>query len=649
MHTIITDIQEFMFSIRFKETQEWIILPAKVVFPMRWTSDLFSENFYEGMWSLPVTLDYDPALWNALKLPHIPAVLKQENNTFEVDVLIGKSLVYSSSLQIIQANAKQIEVSIFSNPFPETFGSQTLKEVMAGVTYEILDFDPWVTVELFGTSSELTWEFHYGSLNYVVVSGTTVDETIDALVLEINNTTGDTGIYAINLGSGYLKMWDPNMWNQGLVSSDISQGGIETGITIGDIDWTTWVLEYHDALKVQMKVVSTEDGYGTYDYTFFPVYNPGFYDGANESYANWVNAYENTFEKYLMNIDSTTSWVGHKYTVVPFLYFKKIFDTVFANAGINLSGDFYSREGFNQLVFYNMYCLDMLHASEDWIVQNKDITASNHLPDMTVKEMLEGLQALFNLRYQYNPNKNELIIELKSESVDTSKNEMLKNMPQLTMPLIKYKQRQGYTFSSKHDTGDEYSEFFGIQHADWVEGDGANSIESAFSWPSMEERYDAVGPIYPGDEFSTAFFPVVNQKGSSNAYSIYGEWTPRLLFYRGMDEDSLGNEFPYATNNSYDSQHNFEDQATGEYTFDLTFAWHKLFSDFYAGWIKYLNNNVTCDITLLFHLHEIGEIDWAEQYEFIQSLWLIESIEITEAANRDLICKLQLINAPSYG
>lgn len=632
-----------MFGLRFKNSGNFVPLSKDIVFPMRFKNSLLvDEDNFESMWSLPVSLPYNESLWRELNIPDNASVLKPDNSEHEVDILVAKALHYDGILQVLRSDKNKVEVNVWDKLFPDGFGEQTIKELMSGITYNVVEFDPYMTIQFTGsTPAFTTWTFHYGDLswNISVLAGYDIDLVLTNLQLAINLGEATHHLHCTNLGSDNIKLEYTGDWVNPIEFQAVSVSGT-SAILIDSFEWSQWVKDYHEAFRLQMEVVCGEDEVGAYNYNFFPMYNPDFYGSDNPDFTGWINAFDTDTSKFLLNIDATTAWTTHKYTVVPFIYYKTLFDKIFADAGITTAGNFILRQGFLQIVLYNTQSLDMWYVNDELVVFNKTITVSDHLPDMTVRDFLFEFKKLYNLRYSFNKGLTTISIDQKIKPVNKAD---WRNKLQATDPEYNFVNNDGITFISNHDSSDGYSEFFGLQHDDYIYGNGERNITSMFSWPSVEQIEDKVGPTYPGDEIGANYVPVAKQKGNSAAYAIKSTFTPRLLFYRGIAPNDNGEYYPYANTTTYDSLNSFEHGEEGEHTYDLTLIWSKLFDEFYSDWVEILDNIIRLEVSLFLPLPDVQGINNDLFYMFEDTEWLIEEIEIGNVYEDEILCRVTLI------
>jgi len=113
----------------------------------------------------------------------------------------------------------------------------------------------------------------------------------------------------------------------------------------------------------------------TAKYCFPMVHNPGFYVAPIPgTYANYVNHY-----------------TGGAYTAtspkVPFLYLRWVLEKIGELCNFTFEGDFVTDATMKRLIFYNTFSLD----------GRTTIEYRNHLPALTIPDLLKELRKLFNL------------------------------------------------------------------------------------------------------------------------------------------------------------------------------------------------------------------------------------------------------------
>ncbi len=121
-------------------------------------------------------------------------------------------------------------------------------------------------------------------------------------------------------------------------------------------------------------------------YCFPTIQNSGFYGNQSvDGFSGLVNEYINTGSP------------GYKPTaLVPMPFIKWVFNQFSALTGWSFAGQFWQDPDLCRLIFYNLFSLDGA----------TQINANNHLPDLTMPNVLIDLRKLFNLYLEFDVRRN---------------------------------------------------------------------------------------------------------------------------------------------------------------------------------------------------------------------------------------------------
>ncbi len=321
-----------------------------------------------------------------------------------------------------------------------------------------------------------------------------------------------------------------------------------------------------------------------FDYVFFPVQNSLFYPQGLKSIfldpLDIVNYYyDNAFVNYYVYINA--SLADSNCQLVPFLYLNFVLRSIFEELGFPLEDTTWLTDPeIKTCVLYNTYSLELSGSLVDYVYA---IDPSKHVPDINSAAFLKGLFKFFGLEPFINKNKRVRLL---------SKNDVLDNLEQVdwTQKVLQPYTRNfeapvGWAFFSDQDGADELNggdylkneapetitgevwdfaslptasgsgDFFLVQRENkiyqdqdsvWVEygfylypvkyGDGKSPYQSEFStlqhkiWDGAKTYGKVSGRI-----------PWAEQAGAADAWPPFrNDYTPRLMFYRGMVTDVVG-------------------------------------------------------------------------------------------------------------
>jgi hypothetical protein len=653
-----------MFRIKLKGENEWFDLPEGSVIPLRYKNPYFLDDAtLQTPFSYPFTLARYPKLWQKLQHPDRPEVVSKNKRQFDVDVLVAECLKLSPKMQILSADRKTAEVNVYTDPFTQKpeFKDKSIREFF-GFTSEDIVPEPDVYFDFLieGTPVTSTFIFTYGEdliYNLDVLSSNTIDDVINNLALLINADTGDQGLDCENIGGGIMRIHDTTLWSKsnGIILTGKLQypgasgagAGLAGGI-LGEPLPTQWLEEYHDDLRAAMKVLAETDSYDeTTHFNFFTNHNDLFYgeNNVNPDYLKYVNLYEALNDRFMLNIDGDTPFSGNKYTVVPYVYVRYVWDKIFEAFGINVEME--RRQGFEQLTFWNTYSLDKYYFSQinpdDGIVCfNNYVEFRKHLPEMTISEFLEGLKSLFNWAYMYDENARVVKVEWRNEIRKTTQKHSLNGFPFRTGLDVEYHYGNGFTFKSNLDSNDKYAGIFAVQDDEYIVGEGEKEHLSIFSWPSTEMMMQ-LATLNPNFSWKV---PATKQTGTSEAFDIYSEFSPRLIFYRGFDLDLQGTyQYPYASNDSYDSRHTIYEGSTGENTYDMTLIWSKMYPAYWQKWIQITEHMAEMEVEFIMPVAKLMAFAWADELLIGESYWYLDEWELIGTMDNKAIINMKCLRS----
>jgi hypothetical protein len=418
---------------------------------------------------------------------------------------------------------------------------------------------------------------------------------------------------------------------------------VEADFYIGGALWRRGVLQYKefdsskneysyqfqadaDALASQIQDVLLSDldlgvlptvlRYETDDYVLCPVRNNTFYDKAkNEDWCKVVNYFPPSDAA-----PATNSGTKHAYTVVPMLKLVPLLKRCFAAFGYEVTGAWLDDKEIQQLVVYSLSALDL--ATGNGLAT--DFTIASRLPDVRLAELLLVLQQTFALGFVFNSVRKQVqVLPLRDVVANPAY--------QVRQPGADYRdvasEVDGFTLAFTADSDDDL-----LKSAPWAEltlGGGKEKIQPAVDTLRMVREAD---PVRPSRQW---LVPAVEQPGYS-ARTDFGQTEKRsshlrLLFYRGLQFDSTGAQYPLASSGT----ENYVGTAVGKYALEwdgpqgLYQQWHK-------PWLDFRANARTEERSLALTLGEFLALDPTRK-DLVQGLkFLWENISVTVGGGETL-------------
>lgn len=375
----------------------------------------------------------------------------------------------------------------------------------------------------------------------------------------------------------------------------------------------------------------------TYDYAFAPVWNPKLHDGATDfpynvahTYSGIVNMWDYQAKSFFEEPNifrivadgaltdyETATKVPTVSSFVPFPYLVYVLERIAAHLNMKISSAWMQDAAIQRLVIYNTFTLDAVSPRtfglDTYYVMDSAnvINLQNHVPDITIGELLTGIQEIFNLRIEIQ--ENTLSIE-KKNLYSTPTNPIPADTIALTTQAP-FQLEKGYSYQLKADDNCEISTGYTAITIPYenVKEDIAN--EAAFPSDTentvrfcIEEGQDfmiqyavakkqpiitqggtlEIGeaekqipiscntvPTYRGYTYkyiqgrdtattptiytaNTGIIPMAMQTGISTYYNVgeKGNFSFRLLSYMGMQPSIQGDPSPMLSNHIYDNDNN---------------------------------------------------------------------------------------------
>lgn len=521
------------------------------------------------------------------------------------------------------------------------------------------------------------------------------------LVVKYASSTRYKTYLSVKLGAVASRLKDLNL-------SDTDLGGNRRITTVDTpTDWPDPPL-YPDEMQAHMNEVA-EGTSDDYDYAFFPLLNEDFYVNVNNDsfYSHYVNYWSSVANGRSFLIDNDTNGIApDKYTITPFPYLKYVLTRIFADAGIRAGGEFLDDAEIAQLTIYNNRSLDR----PTWPTYENDYVDSinlvNHVPDITQEELLQVIKKTFRVGYFFNSSGSEVSLisaraALDSQEYDDWSNKVARDY-EISQDDIK-----GYTLSFSFDPDDELTEsypkdlpedviiggsfnninelesailtvnqtgyyyylltsnqwwvyddnddpFFAAEAlVDKVLGDGKNTIDFGCAPVFMYDGpdywsnwlYNNVSHTYLNREW---LVPTVKQSGNSQwkDVGLDNPFTLRLLFYRGLQPDSLDSAYagdqlyPLGTSYNYD----YHGNRIGNYSLSLE-GDYGLYKVWQKPWLDIMQSSRPATTYAALNIVDILNLSMWKKTLVGSTMFIKKTVEVTFPL-ADHLAKLELVRIP---
>ena len=199
----------------------------------------------------------------------------------------------------------------------------------------------------------------------------------------------------------------------------------------------------------------------TADYVFFPILNEDFYPDAT-NFKGIINDWDTVNQRFFPNAEFDPSENGfdtflpYANTLVPCVYLVYVLKQVAKAFGKQLTGDFALDAEIKTLVIYNTFALDEIRDTGFGFLSNiykESIDIVQHLPNITIAQLLNALIGQFNLAVQITDT--DLSINFKNAFLTQSALADISDLVQRYPTVEPFLTQQGYAFQSQTDTNDK--------------------------------------------------------------------------------------------------------------------------------------------------------------------------------------------------
>jgi len=279
----------------------------------------------------------------------------------------------------------------------------------------------------------------------------------------------------------------------------------------------------------------------------------------------------------------------HNANDLPFVYLMASLKAIANNNGLTLAGSFVSNEEMRRLLVFNTRKVRINPSTGD-----DEIDLSLHLPNVSIREYLQGLNSYLNLVTRIDHISGQLIIDLNIDDINNfvfqdwtkkvepnisiepqpqtgwtmnigidSNDSIFENMDKMVLNLsrVKGSVQNPASLPITANRGDVYYisslHKWGVWNGAWritsygeaptiIVGEGAKQISTIFSAPRMR-KFTPVGAFQQT-------MPEVSMLGNTYSSATTQDENPfssRLLFFRGMKQGGGANFYPMASNDVF--------------------------------------------------------------------------------------------------
>jgi hypothetical protein len=344
----------------------------------------------------------------------------------------------------------------------------------------------------------------------------------------------------------------------------------------------------------------------TDEYVLAPVRNPVFFDDKNPAFKSGVLNY------YVDGAFPT----GAGYPLAPMPYLVPVLRKVMAHFGWSVAGPWLDDAEIQTLVIYS----DRVLATDA-----TEVVLARHVPDISVGQFLLGLQNLPCLGLDFNAQRRVLTIRPLRDVVAAARTAYVdrtgtkrKSTPNTT---------NGFLLQQAPDTEDDLDKRLDVGWQQMRVGAGAEIIECL---AGSLHQVEAEDPLVKG---RTWLLPTLEATGAGPEYEMGDEIRVglRLLFYRGLQEDSAGNDYPLASREAV----NLNGASVGKYS--LSWGGPKgLYAKWHQPWLDFRARAVMTEYEVVFRIADLQALQPGVAERIDEHLHLWESVSVNLKSDQRL-------------
>lgn len=273
-----------------------------------------------------------------------------------------------------------------------------------------------------------------------------------------------------------------------------------------------------------------------------------FYSASREEGSEYFNLYRGGQYIESDSPGSAFPYFYYRNTFIPFAKLNYVLKQIFAEAGIQFQSTWLDEEEIKSLLIYNTVVEGSafgiwnppISAIRDWPTT---FDLRKHVPDITVSELLNALRNQFNLFFNWNFFDNSCTLDAfrdihrQMDAWDVTDSIIGKILIEPANEAIKNLQYQS-------ESGDD--QFIDESLLRLINDPAGQSVDLRTGLIAMETNLDDASA-----QTRSWFIPTTDQPGNAENYppgvGISAPFGLRLLFYRGMQPDSVADDYPLAT------------------------------------------------------------------------------------------------------
>lgn len=396
---------------------------------------------------------------------------------------------------------------------------------------------------------------------------------------------------------------------------------------------------YTNQDDVMAKMLDIANAPDDHDYLFAPIIHGDFYNGTlDQRYLDLASAFDFTvysgISNYFKDGEFKKNWqdatnpfhptIHNDTNFIPFFKLKYIISQIFAEAGFDFIDEFFITNERLLIYVYNNFALDWDSSGVSPVLMdvNNLITPSNHLPQNTISDFLNGFCKMFNIHQSYSFIGQKVRLIAREDIYNNLEEEDWTYKQNGDLEQAAPDKNQ-YGFKATLDAADlVHSNIF--EPAKTLEKDlfaNRQIIETSLSWPYSSRYEDPL--IFGGTR--KMLISQVDQQGSSDFLPDVGTihpFEPKLMIYRGMRPDNNADDYPYLTPSNITEAGGIE----GDINIDWKDESYGLVANFYQNWLSFISNTKQVSMPLHLTVADVVNLDLTKKKRINSATYFIKKI-----------------------
>jgi len=302
--------------------------------------------------------------------------------------------------------------------------------------------------------------------------------------------------------------------------------------------------------------------------------------------------------------NGVSDWISvNASSLSPCVMLRHVLDKIEEFGNVKLKGEFIDDYTLQTLIFWNGNSLDVpletLGDNRPLIFWRRVFNVNEFVPDLTVGELIKGLQTFFNLEVRYDASNRTIWMNFRDNIVT---NRAYVDLTDRSGPVLDFEneESEGLTLKSKADTADKYIRTGELDpDTPLVIGEGKLQIESILS-SVPNGLHNASNEVFRPPQVEMEFRE---------------DFAARLMFYRGRQESATGKTYIAASQDT--------DTHSLAWTTDTG-----LYYTYWKNYVRFLLNRGHIERTINFHVKDLINLDWTRKIRIDRVNYLINTISL---------------------